>query len=81
LAELVDVAPGLELLELQAAIRVAAAMAATAAVTAREGATPGRLRKLMGNLLVALSGSAARVGAGGGTDTRSAVCQENRSDV
>jgi hypothetical protein len=84
LAELADVAPEpelLELAELQAAMRVTAARAATAAVTAREGPTPGRLRKLMGNLLVALSGSAAGVGASGGTATRSAVCQENRSDV
>jgi len=51
LAELVDVAPEpepLELLELQAAIKVAAATAATVAVAAREGPTPGRLRKLMG---------------------------------
>ena len=56
LAELVDVVPELELPELelpelQAAISVAAATAASAAVVAREGprgATPRRLRNLMG---------------------------------
>ena len=54
-AELVDVVPELELElelpELQAAISVAAATAASAAVVAREGprgATPRRLRNLMG---------------------------------
>src|SRR5436189_2410511 len=90
LAVPVDVAPEpepaelLEPPELQAAISVTAATAASAAVMAREGprgATPGRLRNLMGNLLVALSGPAARAGAGRVRGARSTVCQENRSDV
>jgi hypothetical protein len=68
--ELPDV---LELPELQAASRVTAASAARAVM--------GRLRNLIPNLLVALSGSVAGIGAGRGRDTRSAVCQENRSDV
>jgi hypothetical protein len=61
----------LELPELQAASRVTAASAARAVVVAaREGplrpvgSAPERLRYLMPNLLVALSGAAARVGAG-----------------
>src|SRR6266702_3638109 len=74
-----------ELPELQAASSVAAASAARAVVVAaREGPlgpAPWRLRNLIPNLLVALSGSAARAGAGCGRDTRSAVFQENRSDV
>jgi hypothetical protein len=89
----VDVAGGVEELLpelpelpelLQAAMSVTAAVAAIAviaAVAAREGPTPERLRNLMGNLLVAFPGSAARADAGHGRGTRSAVCQENRSDV
>ena len=56
--------------ELQAARRVTAASAARAVVVvAREGAlrpvgsAPKRLRNLMPNLLMALSGAAARLGA------------------
>jgi len=49
-----------ELLELQAAISVAAATAATAVMAAREAPTPRRLRNVMGTSRCALSGSAAR---------------------
>jgi hypothetical protein len=69
------------LLELQAAMSVAAATAATAAVVAREGPTPKRLRNLMGTSWEALSrlryASVRAAGLGPGV----AVCQENRSDV
>ena len=87
LAEPVDVAPEAELLEppeLQAAISVTAATAASAAVMGAGGTQRGHARasaESHGNLLVALSGPAARAGAGRGGDTRSTVCQENRSDV
>jgi ribulose kinase len=50
----------LELLELQAAISVAAATAATAVMVAREAPTPRRLRNVMGTSRCALSESAAR---------------------
>jgi hypothetical protein len=43
-----DAAPLELLLELHAAMSVAAAAAASVAVAAREGPTPKRLRKLMG---------------------------------
>src|SRR6266480_3086189 len=88
LAEPVDVAlePAelLEPPELQAAISVTAATAASAAVMAREGprgATPGRLRNLMGTSWWRSPGprrAPVRAAEGG---IRSTVCQENRSDV
>ena len=59
LAVLVLAGVALELeepLELQAAMSVAAATAATAAVVAREGPTPKRLRNLMGTSWGADSG-------------------------
>jgi len=73
----------LDLPELQAARRVTAANAARAVVVAAperpvrptgcKGPAPGRLRNLIPNLLMALSGSAARIGAGRGRNTWSAV--------
>src|SRR5229473_5281992 len=88
LAELVAVAPEPELLdelppELQAAISVAAATAASAAVVAREGpfgATPRRLRIVMGTSWWRSPGP-RRAPVRPRGRTRSAVCQENRSDV
>ena len=93
LAELVDVVPELELvellgllelLELQAAISVAAAKAASAAVVAREGPGGPRPGYVCGISWEPPGGflrvrGARRCGCGRGT--RSAVCQENRSDV
>jgi hypothetical protein len=62
-AELAAVAPELVplelLLELQAAMSVAAATAATAVMVAREGPVPGRLRNLMEPSRSALSGRGA----------------------
>ena len=88
LAEPVDVAPAPELpelLELQAAISVTAATAASAAVrVAREGpwgATPGRLRNLMGTSWWRSPGLRRAPVRAAHEDTRSTVCQENRSDV
>ena len=76
LAELVEPELELELeLELQAAmISIAATPAAVADVTRREPA-PMRLRSVM-EPPGALSGLAEHAGAGCGTGTRSAVCDE-----